>query len=445
RWVEGPDLRKVLAGGEPLDPARAVELLEQVAGGLDAAHAEGLIHRDIKPANVLLEADHAFLSDFGLARTTYGGDATTRVAGLVGTVDYLAPELVDGGTATIAADVYALGCVLFQMLTGSVPFPIDGLIANLHARTTTDPPAPTRLNPALPRGFDEVSRRALARDPEGRYASAGELAAAARRALGTAPRRPPRSPRSRRTRLLLATGGAICVALVATLVVVLTGGPGSARAHATGQALPAPGSLHPCGDLLTAPNGDCRGATGGVSVLASPGTTARMQTMDFKVTRVVQSHAILDPYSEDTVTAPPGQRFIVIECTIANRTRTAQVFEPDELEGRQTALFLYGAGGDRVAPRGPHFVDYSAQNLPAAGLIPLSLADRRFEPAEPGTFQFAGALAFSYPVADLDSAHSLLLYVHEFGQNLDDEGSVGVFRAAIVQSPRRAVYKSPEF
>ncbi len=190
RWVEGPDLRRLLAGG-PLEPARAVQLLEQVAAGLDAAHATGLIHRDIKPANVLLEGEHAYLSDFGLARSSEAGEET-QVGGLLGTVDYLAPELVDGGAATVASDVYALGCVVYQMLTGSVPFPVDGLIAKLNAHTKAEASAPSELRPELPRGFDQVLGRALAKDPARRYRSAGDLAVAARRALRTAPRRPPR-------------------------------------------------------------------------------------------------------------------------------------------------------------------------------------------------------------------------------------------------------------
>src|ERR1700742_4938321 len=183
RGVEGRDLRRLLAEAGPLDPARAVDLLGRLADGLDAAHAGGLIHRDIKPANVLLEGEHAFLSDFGLARTSSGSDETTQVGGLVGTVDYLAPELVDGGAATVASDVYALGCVLFQMLTGSVPFPADGLVAKLNARVRGDVPPPSELRPALPQGFDAALGRALARDPARRPQTAGELAADARRAL----------------------------------------------------------------------------------------------------------------------------------------------------------------------------------------------------------------------------------------------------------------------
>lgn len=445
RWVEGPDLRQLLAVEGSLEPARAVDLLGQVAAGLDAAHAKGLIHRDIKPANILLEGGHAFLSDFGLAQTTFGVDEKTLAGGLVGTVDYLAPELVDGGTATIAGDVYALGCVLFQMLTGSVPFPLDGLIAKLNAHTTTDPPAPTALDPELPRGFDDVVGRALAKDPGLRYGSAGELADAARKALRTAPRRPPRTV-TRRRRWLLAAGGVVALALVAALVLLLTGGHGSAHARsgAGGRTLPAAASLQPCGDQLTAPDGDCRDGTDNVSVLAGLGKTAQMHTMDFEVTRVVQSHVISEPSSGDTVTAPPGQRFIIIECKVENRTRTAQVFEPNQLEGRQTALDLFTKAGKHVPIHGPHFADYAEQNMPATLALPLTLIDDRFPPVQHG-FKLAGALVFSYPISDLRSAHSMVLFVGEFGKGLADESSLGVIRLPIERGQFRPVYKAPGF
>jgi hypothetical protein len=330
------------------------------------------------------------------------------------------------------------------MHTDSVPYPVDGLIAKLHAHTKTDPPAPSTIQAGLPRGFDDVVGRALAKDPSRRYRTAGELAVAAERALRTAPRRPPRAIGSRRTGVL-AVGGVIVVALLAVLVVALTSAQrDSTRARSIGRTLPAAPSLRTCGDLLTAPAGDCRGATGGVDVLARRGTTARMRTMDFKVTRVIQSRAILDPYSQDTVTAPRGYRFILIECAITNRLPASRVFEPIQFAGRQTALYLYTSAGDRVSPNGPRFTDYSEQNLPAIGLIPFSLLDRRLPPSEPGDVPCASALAFSYPVSDLQPAPSMLLFVHEFGRGLGDEHSIGVFRLTISHSQVRAVYKAPE-
>jgi hypothetical protein len=440
RWVEGRDLRKLLAEGGPLEPERAVDLLGQLADGLDAAHAGGLIHRDIKPANVLLEGADAFLSDFGLARTTAGGDET-QVGGLVGTVDYLAPELVDGGTATPASDIYALGCVFFQMLTGSVPFPVDGLIAKLNAHTGAEPPAPSTLRPELPRGFDAVLARALAKDPARRPRTATELAEAARRALRTAP---PGARRSRRRRLaMLAAGGVAVAAIAVAAIVALSGGNGhSPRTGPVGPPLPRAASLEPCGDLLTAPSGDCRDSAGGVVAFAAEGKVARLRTLDFRVGKVVQTRAIVEPSSHDTVTAPPGQRFVVVESAVTNRLRTAQVFEPDQFAGRQTALFLYGAGGGRLSPKGPHFADYSEQNLPATGLIPLALLGMRLPPPRPTAVPFDGALVFSYPTAELRKARTMLLFVNEFGGgDPDGKGPVAVLRIAVDKAPLRKAYE----
>ncbi len=326
------------------------------------------------------------------------------------------------------------------MLTGSVPFPADGLVAKLNARVQADPPAPSELRPELPRGFDAVLGRALARDPARRPATAAELAADARRALRTAPRqRPPRVGR-RRTAMLAASGLAI-VALAVAAVIVLGGGSHHDPAPTRGSAaaFPSAASLAPCGDLLSAPPGDCRGSSGNVDVLATEGKTARMRTMDFEVTEVLESRAIVDPGSKDTVTAPPGRRFVVIESVVANRLPAAQVFEPDQFAGRQTALYLYDVGGDRLPPAGPDLTDYSAQNLPAAGLAPLSLAGTRLPAPHTIDLPLSGPLVFSYPVAELRQAHTMVLLVREFGTA--DQSSVGVIRLTAAKARVRDSYE----
>ena len=177
RFVPGPDLRQVLAGG-PLEPERAVRLLAGVAAALDAAHGAGLVHRDVKPANVLVaEGDHVLLTDFGLARLAAGGASATGAGVWVGTPDYSAPEQVRGEPVSAAADVYALGCVLFQMLTGTVPFPRASHAARAWAHEHAAVP------PCGVAGFDAVLARALAKAPGDRFASAGELARAADAAI----------------------------------------------------------------------------------------------------------------------------------------------------------------------------------------------------------------------------------------------------------------------
>ena len=178
RLVEGSDLKAVLREG-PLEPARAVRILEQVAGALDAAHARGLVHRDVKPSNVLIdEGGHVYLADFGLSR--YLDDAALPLgpAKSLGTADYVAPEQIRGEEVDGRADVYALGCMLYECLAGEPPFRRGTDAATLYAQLEEAPP--------LVPGLEEVLPRALAKEPDGRYATCGELIEDARQALGIA-------------------------------------------------------------------------------------------------------------------------------------------------------------------------------------------------------------------------------------------------------------------
>jgi hypothetical protein len=193
RFVDGEDLRAVLADSGPLDPERAVRILAQVAAALDAAHAGGLVHRDVKPANILLGArDHVYLTDFGLSKRT--GTDDTRTAHLVGTVNYVAPEQIRGQALDARSDVYALGAVLFQMLTGRVPFPADSDEAKMWAHLSEPPPRAGESRPELPRALDDVIATAMSKDREDRYQSAGELAEAAAAALEPPPAPAPSAP-----------------------------------------------------------------------------------------------------------------------------------------------------------------------------------------------------------------------------------------------------------
>jgi streptogramin lyase len=167
RLVAGGDLRKLIEREGPLAPAQAIALLGQVAEALDAAHAAGIVHRDVKPHNVLVEGDRAFLSDFGLAKAL-GDSGVQSGASVVGTAEYMSPEQWRGRDVGPAADVYSLGCVLFEALTGIVPY----------ARQDAD------TEPEMPEGLDAVIERAVSVDPAERYPSAGALIAAAREREG---------------------------------------------------------------------------------------------------------------------------------------------------------------------------------------------------------------------------------------------------------------------
>jgi DNA-binding beta-propeller fold protein YncE len=187
RYVEGYDLAKLIAEHGALDPKRTVDLLSQIAEALDAAHEKGLVHRDIKPSNVLIaEAagkEHCYLGDFGLTKRT-GSLSGVSVAGeIVGTLEYVAPEQITGDALDERADVYSLGCVLYECLTGQSPFPRATDVALLWAHVHEEPTPPSQARPELPKELDTVLARALAKEPGRRYRSAGELMAATRSAL----------------------------------------------------------------------------------------------------------------------------------------------------------------------------------------------------------------------------------------------------------------------
>jgi len=184
RLVRGPNLKELILGGE-LDPARALHILEPVADALDAAHEAELIHRDIKPQNILVGGrDHAYLADFGLTKEA-GATGLTRTGQFVGTFDYVSPEQIGGAPGGRASDVYALAGVLYECLTGEVPYPRGSEAALLYAHMTDPPPFVTARRPQLPAAVDAVIARAMAKQPAERHTSASEMVGAARRALGS--------------------------------------------------------------------------------------------------------------------------------------------------------------------------------------------------------------------------------------------------------------------
>jgi YVTN family beta-propeller protein len=185
RYVEGSDLRTLVRAEGRLEPGRAAYIVSQVASALDAAHARGIVHRDVKPANVLLGAnDHAYLTDFGLTKSVTSHTGSTRDGGWVGTLGYVAPEQIRGERIDARADVYALGCVLYHALSGSPPYQRDTDEAMLWAHLHDDPPSIAAHAPGVPASFDAVLQRAMAKDPEERYPSAGDLGRAALAAAG---------------------------------------------------------------------------------------------------------------------------------------------------------------------------------------------------------------------------------------------------------------------
>lgn len=184
RWVDGTDLHALLAAEGRLSPARAASLLRPVASALAAAHRRGLVHRDVKPANVLIaraeagEGEHVYLTDFGIARRADSTSGVTRTGVLVGTTDYTAPERIQGGKGTAASDIYAFGCMLFQSLTGHVPFDRGTELAKMAAHVYDAVPAASDEVLGLPPAFDAIIARSMAKDPADRYRSADEIVVA---------------------------------------------------------------------------------------------------------------------------------------------------------------------------------------------------------------------------------------------------------------------------
>lgn len=263
RFVVGTDLRATLTQEGRLEPQRATAIVDQVAQALDAAHAHGLVHRDVKPSNVLVSTsggrEHVYLTDFGLSRRVESSHGITATGGLVGTIDYIAPEQARGEPVDARTDVYSLGCMLFHVLTGTVPFPHPNDVAKLYAHTAEPPPAARERVAELPPAFDEVLARAMAKDPDDRFPSAGDLGRAALAAVGdtrvaggersvatgaAAPVGSGPAPMgvgtSRRRAWPFVAGAAAVLVVIAVAVVLLVSGGGDDQGRPVSDASPAP-------------------------------------------------------------------------------------------------------------------------------------------------------------------------------------------------------------
>ena len=223
RRVDGTDLRALLRRDGALDPTRALAIVSQIAQALDAAHANGLVHRDVKPSNVLLDDnEHVYLADFGLTRRLSDEASLRGDALAVGTPAYVAPEQLEGRTVDGRADVYSLGCLLYECLTGEPPFHGDSRLALAWAHLEQEPPRVTERRPELSEAVDAVVGKAMAKDPAERFATCAEFAAAAESAL---------MPAARPRRRVALAAAAVAVAVVGGLLFAFLG-RGSADAEA---------------------------------------------------------------------------------------------------------------------------------------------------------------------------------------------------------------------
>jgi len=204
RYVRGRDLRALLDREGPLTCPQTVRIAVQVASALDAAHAHDLVHRDVKPGNVLIaegtdpdHPEHAYLTDFGLTKKSLSLTGLTTVGQFVGTLDYVAPEQISGKPVDGRCDVYSLGCVVFEMLTGEPPYRRDDDLALLWAHLNDPPPDVRERRADLPAGVGAVLRRAMAKQRDDRYGSCLEFVAALRAAAEVRSAPPAASRRDR--------------------------------------------------------------------------------------------------------------------------------------------------------------------------------------------------------------------------------------------------------
>jgi serine/threonine protein kinase/DNA-binding beta-propeller fold protein YncE len=254
RYVQGHDVRDEVRKHGALEPQRAAELTQAVGRALDAIHRTGYVHRDVKPANVLIDEDgHVYLSDFGLAKHALTSGGLTADDRWVGTLDFAAPEQIRGDPVDARTDVYALGCLLFFMLCGRVPFDRDSDAAKLWAHLGDEPPRASEARPGVPPAFDGMVRRALAKDPAERQQSAGELGRAATTAAATvsgsdtlpAARTVRRRRWRRPSRWVFAAALLVIAAVPAALVLTGDDPRGSPEDRRTSTAGPTPTASDP--------------------------------------------------------------------------------------------------------------------------------------------------------------------------------------------------------
>jgi serine/threonine-protein kinase len=243
RYVVGGDLKARVREG-PMPPDRALSILAQAGSGLDAAHARGLVHRDIKPANIMVDSgpgpdapEIAYVTDFGLIKNVQSGGRATPTGEFLGTIDYVAPEQIEGRAVDGRTDVYSLGCLAFECLTGRVPFERENDAAILWAHMQESPPSAASLNPDLPGGVDKALARAMAKRPDDRFRTCGELVGAlrdelesdtGRRASLTLPvkRRPPARSWAGVGRVAALAAGLALGGAAATALLLLVDGDG---------------------------------------------------------------------------------------------------------------------------------------------------------------------------------------------------------------------------
>ena len=299
RYVRGGDVRSLIDQLGPLPAARVAEIISQVASALDAAHARGLVHRDVKPANMLLEPrpavdwpEHVYLSDFGLSKTSLAVSGLTATGQFLGTLDYVAPEQIEGRPLDGRTDEYALACSAYEMLCGEPPFRRDQGVSVMFAHLSEPPPPLGRRRPDLPREIDEVITKALAKAPDDRYRTCRDFAAALRPVLGRVASRHVRPPVSHPMTEIVskpelgpeqaaaarpgpAADDPVKAAPISPAGRAAAAGPAPAPHEPTAAHIQVPGLRSPTQTGLTDPSPGAAGPAGPTSAWKQPGRRPR--------------------------------------------------------------------------------------------------------------------------------------------------------------------------
>jgi Protein kinase domain len=436
RYVEGTDLRSLLEREGTLAPGRAARICAEIADALEAAHERGLLHRDVKPGNVLLDGrEHAYLTDFGLIRRTHVDTGITKTGQFMGTIDYVAPEQIMGGELDGRADVYSLGCVLYECLTGLPPFRRDSEVATVYAHLH-EAPAPTGGSRGTASPVEAVAIRAMAKRPQDRFATAGEMAGALRTPPTSAPARGKPGIRRQGWKGLAAAVAALAI-LGGVLVTVLSGNEEDGTPPSTdgNQGAFAPGTLvgidprtgEPIETLRTGrydpdvadrPKID----VGSGSIWVAGGQTG-LFGVDLDSGDVSQpasrDHVVEVLVAERLVWSGEAPGLAVVDPAVAEVIEEIRVLPPDILINPQPNDLAAGFGGiwavfadGTLAEISPRSFDVVGRtDLPGADNIDVSdddvlVTDKLGEVLrviDPRTFQIRGEIAVSGNITDIES------------------------------------------
>ena len=409
RFVAGDDLRVVVGREGSLRPRRAAAFISPVASALDAAHGAGLVHRDVKPANMLVDVgpgrpEHVYLSDFGLARGILSLGGPTRAGQFLGTPDYAAPEQISGRSVDGRADQYALACVAYTLLSGSLPFEREEPMAALYAHLFAPPPRVTSVRPDLPAAVDQVLARALAKAPEDRYGSCGAFADALRDALGMEPYDSSGHVRPPAQAHVVAPAGPGCERTV-TAAPADAGARGSAVPDGGALAMPAasraaatvPLTVPPDSPATPLPAGASPPAPVAISPLSPPdpllppiaaGTWTAVVTADRAYYESVRLVSDQDAASISFPSHVPERRFRLsgTEVRIGRRSVSRRIEPEIDLTGPPTdpgvsrLHAVLTAGPDQrwsiVDPGSPNGIMVNGMDVPPGEAVPLRDGDR---------------------------------------------------------------------